>query len=111
MVAKHEKEWLDKYGLTVINCWGSELDGEGMGIQVDHAGMNETSLVWAVRSDLVQMYRLSMSEEPENFPVAVGGKDPRFHASQEKGEKIIDIQLERMAGILNDILNKLEGKS
>jgi len=107
MVAKHTQEWLDKYGLTVINCWGSELDGEGMGIQVDHAGMNETSLVWALRPELVQMDRLSMSEEPEHFPVAVGGKDPRFHASKEKGEKIIEIQSERMAKILNDLLNKL----
>ena len=105
LVAKHEKEWLDKYGLIVLNCWGSEYDGEGMGIQVDHAAMNETSLVWAIRPELVQINRLS--KEPEQIPVAVGGKDPRFYASQEKGEKIIEMNLERMSKILNDILNKL----
>jgi len=99
-VAKHEKDWFDKYGLMVINCWGSEYDGEGMGIQVDHAGMNETSLVMAIRPELVQMNRLSKSSEPENIPEAVSGKDPRFHASREKGEKIIEINLERMANIL-----------
>jgi len=101
-VAKHEKDWLDKYGLKVLNCWGSDYDGEGMGIQVDHAAMNETSLVWAVRPELVQMDRLS--KDPEVIPVAVGGKDPRFHASREKGEKIIELNLERMAKILTDIL-------
>ena len=100
-VAKYSKEWLDKYGLTVLNCWGSEYDSDGMGIQVDHAGMNETSLVWAIRPELVQMGRLSDSMEPEQIPVAVSGKDPRFHASREKGEKIIEMNLERMAKILN----------
>jgi len=104
LVAKHEKEWFDKYGLTVINCWGSEYDGDGMGIQVDHAGMNETSLVWAIRPELVQMDRLSDSKEPEQIPIAVSGKDPRFYASREKGEKIIEMNLERMAKILDDIL-------
>ena len=63
-VARHKKEWLEKYGLTVINCWGSEYDGEGMGIQVDHAAMNETSLFMAIRPELVQMERLSNSPEP-----------------------------------------------
>ena len=103
-VAKREKEWLDKYGLNVLNCWGSDYDSEGMGIQVDHAAMNETSLVWAIRPELVQMERLS--KEPENLPVAVSGKDPRFYASREKGEKIIELNLERMANILIDILRK-----
>ena len=102
LVAKHEKEWRDKYGLTVLNCWGSEYDGDGMGIQVDHAGANETSLVMAFRPKLVKMKRLS--EDPKQFPIAVSGKDPRFHASREKGEKIIELQLERMSKILLDSL-------
>jgi len=106
MTAKYEKEWKDKYGLTVINCWGSEYDGEGMGIQVDHAAANETSLVMALRPELVQMNRLS--DVPEQYPVGVGGKDPRIHASKEKGDKIIELQLERMAKILTDILQKIK---
>jgi creatinine amidohydrolase len=101
-VAKHAQAWLDKFGLTIINCWGSEYDKDGMGIQVDHAAANETSLVMAMRPELVQMDRLS--KDPAQFPVAVGGKDPRIHASAEMGEKIIELQLERMAKILTDIL-------
>ena len=103
-VAKRAQEWLDKYGLTVLNCWGSELDGEGMGIQVDHAAANETSLVWALRPELVQMHRLSGDlADPYQFPVAVGGKDPRIHASEEKGKQIIAMNLERMEKILRDL--------
>ena len=104
-VAKYAKDWLEKYGLIVINCWGSEYDAEGMGIQVDHAAANETSLVWALRPELVQMERLS--KIPEEFPVAVGGKDPRIYASKEKGEKIIELNLEHMAGILYEILQNI----
>ncbi|MCL1793692.1 MAG: creatininase family protein [Oscillospiraceae bacterium] len=106
-VAKHAQQWLDKYGLTVKNCWGSELDGEGMGIQVDHAAANETSLVWALRPELVQMHRLSGDlDDPRQFPVAVGGKDPRIHASEAKGKEIIELNLERMEKILKDVLKR-----
>lgn len=100
--AQYAKEWQEKFGLTVINCWGSEHDGEGMGIQVDHAGANETSLVWALRPELVQMERLSKASE--DWPVAVGGKDPRIHASREKGDLIMELQLPRMAKILGDLI-------
>ncbi|MCL2096749.1 MAG: creatininase family protein [Oscillospiraceae bacterium] len=106
LIARHEKEWLDKYGLTVINCWGSEQDGEGLGIQVDHAGSNETSLVMALRPELVQMDRLP--EDIGQIPVAVSGKDPRIHAGRETGEKIIETQLERMSGIITDILAEIK---
>ena len=104
-VAKREQEWREKYGLAVINCWGSEYDAEGMGVQVDHAGSNETSLTMALRPDLMQIERLS--EDPAEWPVAVSGKDPRYHASKEKGEKIIAMNLERMAKILGEKLDEI----
>ena len=102
IVAKHAQKWREEYGLAVVNCWGSEYDGEGMGIQVDHAGANETSLTMALRPELVQMDRLS--QDPEQWPAAVSGQDPRRYASKEKGEKIIELNLDRMAQILTDIL-------
>ncbi|MCL2813751.1 MAG: creatininase family protein [Oscillospiraceae bacterium] len=97
-VAERAKEWEEKYGLKIINCWGSEYDREGMGIQVDHAGSNETSLVMALRPELVQMQRLS--KNPEDFPAGVGGKDPRVYAGADLGKKIIELQADRMAKIL-----------
>ena len=100
----HAEEWRDKFGLECLTCWGSEYDREGLGIQVDHAAMNETSLVMALRPELVQMDRLP--SDPSDWPLAVGGKDPRVHASPEVGQKAISLQMERMTGILRELLVK-----
>ena len=98
----HAEEWREEFGLECLVCWGSDYDKEGLGIQVDHAAMNETSLVMALRPDLVEMHRLP--QDLAQWPVAVGGKDPRVYASPGLGEKAIDLQLERMAGILRAAL-------
>jgi PhoPQ-activated pathogenicity-related protein/creatinine amidohydrolase/Fe(II)-dependent formamide hydrolase-like protein len=100
---KHKKEWKEKFGLETFTCWGSEYDGQGLGIQVDHAAMNETSLVMALRPKLVQMKRLPKVEE--GWPVGVGGKDPRVHASAKVGRKAIRLQKERMAKILREAMD------
>jgi len=100
----HAEEWKDKFGLECLTCWGSEYDREGLGIQVDHAAMNETSLVMALRPELVQMDRLS--PDLNDWPLAIGGKDPRVHASPEVGQKAISLQMERMTGILRELLAK-----
>lgn len=99
---EHAEEWKEKFNLECLVCWGSEYDREGLGIQVDHAAMNETSLVMAMHPELVQMDQLP--SDPEKWPLAVGGKDPRTFASPEVGQKAISLQLERMAGILRELL-------
>jgi len=107
MFAGHADEWREKFGLECFCCWGSDQDGEGLGIQVDHAAMNETSLVMALRPELVQMERLPA--DLERWPVAVGGRDPRVHAGPEVGRKAIALQTERMAGILREALARVGG--
>ena len=102
---EHADEWRDEFGLECLNCWGSEHDREGLGIQVDHAAMNETSLVMALRPELVQMENLP--KDPDRWPVAVGGKDPRTFASAEVGQRALELQTERMAGILREALGRL----
>jgi len=101
---RNAKDWKEKFGLETFVCWGSEFDRQGMGIQVDHAAMNETSLVMALRPELVQMDRLSK----ERWPVGVSGRDPRTFASPELGRKIIELQTERMAKILKNALANLD---
>lgn len=92
--------WRDEYGVICFNCWGSPGDRAGRGIQVDHAAANETSLTWALRPDLVRMDRL-----PAEGPlVAVGGRDPRVHASEEFGREVIAENVERMAGKVREAL-------
>jgi creatinine amidohydrolase len=98
-------EWKEKLGLECFHCWGSEHDKEGLGIQVDHAAANETSLVMALRPELVQMERLP--QDPKKWPVAIGGRDPREFASPEVGRKAIGLQTKRMAKILLDALSAL----
>ena len=72
----------------------------------DHAAMNETSLVMALRPDLVQMKRLS--SDLEEHPLGLYGKDPRTHASPELGQRAIDIQADRMSKILREALADLK---
>lgn len=103
-VRENSKEWEDKYGLKILNCWGYR-DGEGMGIMVDHAAMNETSLIWALRPELLHMEYLP--EDMNIWPAGVGGKDPRIHASEELGHEILAIQKERMMKLIQETLENL----
>ncbi len=100
-VRDHTEEWEEKYGLKILHCWGYR-DKEGMGIMVDHAAMNETSLVMALRPELVKMEYLPA--DTSKWPVGVGGKDPRLWASPEKGNEILAIQKERMVKLIVETL-------
>jgi creatinine amidohydrolase len=97
--------WKEKYGLEYFVCWGSEYDNDGLGLQVDHGAMNETSLVMALKPELVSMENLS--SDPSSWPIGIGGKDPRQFASKELGEKIIKLQAQRMEKILMSALKQL----
>jgi len=98
------KELGEKFGLKLFVVW-REDESDGLGIQTDHAAANETSLLMALRPELVQMENLS--EDLNIWPVAVGGKDPRIYASGEQGKKAIAMQVERMAEILGKALNEI----
>ncbi|NLG27551.1 MAG: hypothetical protein GX557_06545, partial [Chloroflexi bacterium] len=58
-----------------------------------------------LRPDLVEMAALPAL--PEQWPLAVEGKDPRRHASADLGHRILALQRERMAGILRAALANL----
>ena len=106
-VREHTGAWEKKYGLKILHCWGHR-DEEGMGIMVDHAAMNETSLVMALRPELVHMEYLPA--DTAKWPVGVGGKDPRIMASPEKGAEILEIQKERMVRIILEALDEMSTK-
>jgi len=53
----------------------------------DHAAKWETSILWYLRPDLVDIYKL-----PKDTTVpleGISGEDPRLHASRELGEKVV----------------------
>ena len=98
---EHMADWEARYRLKILHCWGHR-DKEGMGIMVDHAAMNETSLVMAMLPDLVRMEYLP--QDTSQWPVGVGGRDPRVWASPDKGHEILAMQQERMLKLIADAL-------
>ncbi len=100
----HSPQWSEQYGLKLFHCWNNAVEDD-LGVQTDHAAANETSLTMALRPDLVHMENLSSNLE--EWPRAIGGKDPRVHASPDVGEKIIQGNVEWMAGVLREALETL----
>ena len=99
-------QWLEKFGLDCYICWSEDRYDNGLGIQVDHAAANETSLVMALRPDLVDMDALP--SDLDRWPLAIGGRDPRTEASPEVGRQAIAKQSQRMAGVLRNALARLD---
>ena len=103
---RNRARYRQQFGLDCYQVW-EPGDGEGphrdLGIQTDHAGANETSLVMALRPELVAMGNLAK----DRWPMAVRGKDPRIHASAQRGEQALLRQLERMSAVLRKALAEL----
>jgi creatinine amidohydrolase len=76
--------WEAQFGLKLV-CPGRDFR-EGWRSQTDHAALNETSLVMALRPGLADLSRL----DPDRavWPQGVGGDDPR-DATAEHGEACI----------------------
>jgi len=91
---KAAAEFMYKSGVTIFPGPEYEVVTE-MGYRGDHAAKWETSILWALRPELVDMGRLSrdMKEPLEG----VGGEDPRIHASRELGEQVVAAMVERLA--------------
>jgi len=101
---KHASEWGQKFHLELFICWDLNQWDNETGIQTDHAAANETSLMMALRPDLVEMERLPA--DLSVWPLAIMGEDPRLHASSEMGRKIIQKNLVWLEAILRQALQK-----
>jgi len=98
------KKWKEEIDLALYTCW-RDNESDGLGIQTDHAAANETSLMMALRPELVKIQNLPADKD--EIPLGLDGKDPREFASSEVGKKIISLHVERMAGILKVALEKI----
>lgn len=67
--------------------------GLDVGYVGDHAGAFETSLLWYLRPELVDLDRLSGNEPYQG----VYGRDPKKHASPEEGKRLAEPIVERLA--------------
>ncbi len=95
-IGAHAEEFRRKYNLKVMNCWGN--DSADLCLQCDHAAANETSIMMAVRPDLVKMSNLP--HDSATWPLGMMGNDPRNHASKKSGESIIDFEVRKMAAVI-----------
>lgn len=92
----------ESFGLDCYSAFDF-LEDELLGFQCDHAAANETSIVMAVRPELVQMERIVSGGEA---PVAIAGRDPREYASPEYGRQVLEANVKAMGDGLARILQE-----
>ena len=105
-VLNHINEFRDVYNLTVLTCRSSNVGN--LCFMCDHAGTNETSLMMALRSELVQMENLPKDTSEILVGVGSRARDPRIYASKAHGKEIVDFQFERMITLISEELEKLK---
>ncbi|MFQ6095718.1 MAG: creatininase family protein [Candidatus Bathyarchaeia archaeon] len=103
---KAASEFMYKSNLMIAPLPEYEVAFE-KGYRGDHAAKWETSILWALRPELVDMSRLSKNlEEPLE---GVGGEDPRIHASRELGEEVVSHMVDRLSELALRLLRKTSG--
>ena len=102
------KKWESEFNLQLFTCW-RDNESDGMGIQTDHAAANETSLMMAINPELVKINNLPSEKTVK--PLGLLGKDPREFANADIGKKIITMQVERMAELLQETLTRFNLKN
>lgn len=96
----------EKFDLIIMTVWRRREEREpSTEFQYDHAAANETSIMMALHPGLVHMERLP--KDAREWPTGIIGKDPREHASAKHGQRIIDINLDRIESILREQLIRL----
>lgn len=99
--AENILQWQDRFGLKLFHCLRAHEE-DNLGLQIDHAAANETSLMMAFNPDLVHMENLPI--DAREWPKAILGKDPRLFASPQYGHHVVRFQLERMEKLLRAAL-------
>ena len=92
------KNWNCKYKNdgSIFRC--SECDES----DTDHAAKWETSILWYLRPELVDIYRLPRdTDEPLD---GIYGDDPRVHASREIGKQAVEAIAEDLAALGKKLL-------
>lgn len=102
-------EWSESMDLELFTCWKGDdpdLHDDENGFMVDHAATNETSIMMTLHPELVDMDELP--DDPEREPIGLKGRDPREHASSERGQEIVERQLNRMESVLEAALERVD---
>lgn len=104
----HAKAAVEMYSLQgsarAWACTGYELVREEIPEAGDHAAAWETSLMLALRPELVDMSRLPATGGTEVL-IGIGGQDPREHASADFGERGVAAIVRRVKEIVTEMLH------
>jgi creatinine amidohydrolase len=96
---EHAAGWEEQFGLRLVAV--SRDLKEAWRSQMDHAAKNETSLVLALRPELVDLGQLPVDRAV--WPQGVGGEDPR-EATAAHGEECLEASLTALGAFLARIL-------
>src|SRR5699024_3233677 len=83
----------EKYGLKIFTAW-TYADDENLKFQNDHAGANETSIVMAVRPELVDFNRV---KEDEGNLIGIAGRHPVRESSAEYGSRVLEYTVDQLS--------------
>ena len=88
-----EKEAQEKYGLRILTAW-TFAETERLKYQSDHAGANETSIVMAVRPELVDFGQV---KEDESNLIGIAGRHPVRESSAAFGNEILEYTVQTLS--------------
>jgi len=105
---RHARAAVDIYGLEggksrAWACTGYELVRDEIPDAGDHAAAWETSLMLALRPDLVDLSRLPAGEDRADL-VGVNGRDPRTFATAEYGRRGVEAVVRRIGEKVKEML-------
>ena len=85
-------EAAEKYGLRILTAW-TYADDDRLKYQNDHAGANETSIVMAVRPELVDFGQV---KENESNLIGIAGRHPVRESSAAYGNEILEYTMKTL---------------
>lgn len=87
-----KEQALETYGVKLYTGWSFSND-EKLKFQNDHAGANETSIVMAVRPELVDFKKV---KQDESNLIGIAGEHPVKRSSEEYGKEIMECTIKDM---------------
>ena len=102
LFASMEEEIKEKYNITLLT---PDMGNPQVQFVPDHAAKIETSNIMFLRPELVHMENLS--ENPEDYPLAIDGDDPRTTSSSELGRETVSKVKTHLEKLIADALSVL----
>ena len=101
-----EEEAQEKYGLRLLTAW-TFAENEMLKYQNDHAGANETSIVMAVRPELIDFGQI---REDESNLIGIAGRHPVSESSEAFGNEILEYTMKTLISGIEKVYKLIREK-